>query len=217
MRILEIGAGTGRDSIELAQRGAEVVVLDFSEKSLEIVAALKDELKVSGLRTIRADALQAPFCDGSFDLVFHQGLLEHFRQPMDLLRENYRLIKPGGYCLCDVPQTFHLYTLVKHILIAVNRWFAGWETQYSMSLLRQVMESSGFEVVHTYGDWMRPCFFYRVMRELLLKVGIELPLFPFQGTHYQIWRDRILDRLSTHPLANYTQVSIGVFGRKPAL
>lgn len=214
-RILEVGAGTGRDSIELSERGAEVYVLDFAEQSLRIVAALNNESKVGGLRAVRGDALRAPFRDGSFDLVFHQGLLEHFREPMDLLRDNYRLVKPGGLCLCDVPQTFHIYSLIKHILIAANRWFAGWETQYTMHSLRRLMQSAGFEIVHTYGDWMRPCFFYRVMRELLLKMGIELPRFPFQGTFCQIWRDRVLDYLSTHPFARYTQVSIGVLGRRP--
>ena len=32
-----------------------------------------------------------PFRDGAFEVVFHQGLLEHFRDPRPLLRENARI------------------------------------------------------------------------------------------------------------------------------
>ena len=43
MKILEVGAGAGRDSVELAQRGADVTVLDFSENSLKIISRLKED------------------------------------------------------------------------------------------------------------------------------------------------------------------------------
>ena len=43
------------------------------------------------------DAFALPFADGTFDVVFHQGLLEHFRNPDDLIAENARVLKPGGY------------------------------------------------------------------------------------------------------------------------
>ena len=39
----------------------------------------------------------------------------------------------------DVPQTFHLYTLMKQILIALNRWFAGWETQFTPGELERLL------------------------------------------------------------------------------
>ena len=38
-RILEVGAGSGRDSIELARRGAAVTVIDYVPSSLSVVAA----------------------------------------------------------------------------------------------------------------------------------------------------------------------------------
>lgn len=213
-QVLEVGAGTGRDSAELARRGAEVFVLDLSPASLEIIAGLRHDLGLSNLHLVRGNALRLPFADGAFDFVFHQGLLEHFREPEYLLKENRRVLRPGGYCLCSVPQTIHLFTLVKKILIAMDRWFAGWETQYTLGSLKRLMGSAGFEVVHCYGDWMRPCFLYRVIREMLLKTGIELPRYPFVGTRYQIWKDALLDRLGSQAWAHYTQVGVGVLARR---
>ena len=37
--ILEVGAGTGRDSVALAKSGAEVITLDYSPRSLELIRA----------------------------------------------------------------------------------------------------------------------------------------------------------------------------------
>ena len=216
MKILEVGAGTGRDSAELARMGAQVYVLDFAENSLKIVDGLraKDNL-YENLKLVRGDAFKAPFPDNPFDLVFHQGLAEHFKDSLPLIKENFRILKHGGHCLCDVPQTVHPYTIIKHILIAMDKWFAGWEKQFTMSQLKKLMTDAGFENVYQYGDWMRPNLFYRMAREFCFKLGVELPKYPLQGTAYQKIKDRILDSLESNPLMHYTQLSIGVLGKKP--
>ena len=133
LKVLEVGAGTGRDSAELARLGADVYVLDYAENSLKIVDAIraKDNL-YDNLKLVRGDAFKAPFPDCTFDLVFHQGLAEHFKDSLPLIKENYRILKHGGHCLCDVPQTVHPYTVIKHILIAMDKWFAGWEKQFTI-------------------------------------------------------------------------------------
>lgn len=213
LKILEVGAGTGRDSLELAKAGAQVFILDYSEESLKITRELA--LQAPGnLHLVQGDAFNAPFPSETFDIVFHQGLAEHFKNPLPLLKENARLLKKGGFCLCDVPQTFHLYTVLKQLLIALDKWFAGWETQFTMPQLRKLMKSAGLEVVYEYGDWMRPNLIYRIIREIGFKLGIELPKYPLNKTLYQKWKDELLDTLSRCSISRYTQVCIGVIGRK---
>ena len=216
MKILEVGAGTGRDSAELARLGAQVYVLDFAENSLKIVDALRTSEKLQdNLQLVRGDAFKAPFPDNTFDLVFHQGLAEHFKNSLPLIQENFRILKHGGHCLCDVPQTVHPYTVIKHVLIAMDKWFAGWEKQFTMGQLKQLMKDAGFELTYAYGDWMRPNLFYRMLRELGFKFGVELPKYPLQGSAYQKAKDKVLDSLKSVPLMHYTLLSIGVIGRKP--
>ena len=92
-RILEVGAGSGRDSLHLAGLGARVTILDYSESALAATRRACGEAE--GVELLRGDALALPFPDKSFDVVFHQGLLEHFRDPMPLLLENARVLAPG--------------------------------------------------------------------------------------------------------------------------
>jgi len=123
-RILEVGAGTGRDAVALAEAGADVLTLDYVHGSLGLTLRAADAAGVT-VDPVCGDALGSPFADGTFDVVFHQGLLEHFRDRGPLLRDNIRILKPGGHVIIDVPQTFHYYTLGKKALIAVDRWFAA--------------------------------------------------------------------------------------------
>ena len=140
-RVMEVGAGSGRDLLALARAGAVGVVLDYSPASLELVRRQAREQDVPVL-LVQADALRMPFRDGAFDVVFHQGLLEHFRDPMPLLRENARVTARGGRVIVDVPQTYHPYTLMKQTLIALNRWFAGWETQFTPAGLERLLAAN---------------------------------------------------------------------------
>lgn len=174
--VMEIGAGSGRDLLDLARQGAKGIVLDYSPASLALVQAQAKAQGV-GVMFVQADATRMPFRDGAIDISFHQGLLEHFRDPMPLLNENARVTRSGGRMVVDVPQTVHLYTLMKNTLIVFNKWFAGWETQFTPDQLERLCAATGMEVVRTYGDWMVPGLWYRVMREVLKRgAGIKLPL-----------------------------------------
>jgi len=214
-RVLEVGAGSGRDSLALAADGAATFVLDYSPASLGLV---RDQARARGLTVhmVRADARAMPFRDGTFDVVFHQGLLEHFRQPRPMLEENARVTARGGFVIVDVPQTFHLYTVLKQAMMLVNRWFAGWETQFTPHELERLVTAAGLRVRRTYGEWMVPGLAYRVLRELLKRgLGIALPLEP-RGP---AWWDRgwtaLRARLARRRAALYTCHVIGTVAEKP--
>lgn len=214
-RVLEVGAGTGRDSFPLVQRGAQVVQLDYAQNSLVILKQLSVE---QGLVTtiVCGDTFRLPFRDQTFDIVFHQGLLEHFRIPAArrLLAENIRVLKPGGYLLVDVPQRYHFYTLAKHLLIVLNRWFAGWERSFSIGELNREFKKLGVTPVHSYGEWMVPSFAYRVAREILKKAGLVLPLHPEPIPLLGRVRNALRQFLLRTPLPLLSGISIGVVGRK---
>lgn len=214
-KVLEIGAGTGRDSFPLVEHGAIVYQLDYAENSLRILKKLAEENKTP-VHIIGGDTFRLPFHDGTFDVVFHQGLLEHFRksQAEALLRENIRVLKQGGLLLVDVPQRYHVYTVAKHVLIAVNKWFAGWERSFSVGELKGQLVSLGLTPLYSYGEWMYPSFFYRVSREVGKKIGINLPLYPSLGKFLHTFRSQLRSWLLKTPLPLYSGISIGVVGKK---
>ncbi len=214
-KILEVGSGTGRDSFPLVEYGGEVYQVDYSEHSLQIIKRLAQEQHLS-VRLISSDAFALPFPDRTFDIVFHQGLLEHFRdqEAEQLLKENIRVLKPGGLLLIDVPQRYHIYTIIKHILIFFNRWFAGWEREFSIVELQRVLRTQGLNIIHSYGEWMYPSLFYRAVREVLRKVNVRLPMYPRPIKAVSVLRNRVRSCLWRTPLALYTSISIGVIAKK---
>jgi SAM-dependent methyltransferase len=214
-RVLEVGAGSGRDSLALARAGATALVLDYSPASLELVKAQALALGLPIL-LVRADALASPFRDGTFDIVFHQGLLEHFRDPRPLLAENARITRRGGRVVVDVPQTFHLYTLMKQILIAFGAWFAGWETQFTPAELERLLAGAGLSVKRTYGEWMVPGLAYRVVREVVKRVfGVALPLDPRGPAWWSGAWTSLRRRLARSRLWIHTCHVIGTVAEKP--
>jgi len=207
-----VGAGTGRDGILLARMGASVVSLDYSLASLRMIGS---QLDSSGsVELCCGDAFALPFADATFDIVFHQGLLEHFRNPGDLIAENARVLKPGGLILVDVPQRYHYYTLIKHLLIAVGRWFAGWETEYSAGQLEQLLRKHGFRIVTSYGEWFNPPIWYRMMRRVFAGARIRLPMYPRIFTLFGKLFEPLRRRLLTMRWALYTTVIVGTIGKK---
>ena len=212
--VMEIGAGSGRDLLDLARLGAKGIVLDYSPASLALVKA---QAKAQGIDVmfVQADATRMPFRDGAIDVSFHQGLLEHFRDPMPLLNENARVTAKGGRMVVDVPQTFHLYTVMKNTLIVLGKWFAGWETQFTPDQLERLCAATGMEVVRTYGDWMVPGLWYRVTREVLKRgAGVKLPLHPKGPAFWSNGWDGLRGALGGQRWALYTSHVIGTVARK---
>lgn len=215
LKIIEIGAGTGRTSIELARRGAEVTILDISERSLELARKFAEKAESDTrkrLAYVLADGLAPPLEPESFDILFHQGLLEHFRNPFPLLAANRRLLRPGGLIVVDVPQTFHVYTILKHVQMSLGRWFAGWERQFTPASLARLLRCVGFETLYTYGDWARPSLDYRIHRMTLKKLGINLPMYPRFAV--DSWFSRLAERLRRKRLFLWTVLSIGIIAKK---
>lgn len=213
MYTLEVGAATARDSVSLAEEEALPVALDYSHAALKLAdeAALRNG---SDLLLVCGDANALPFRNESFNLVFHQGVMEHFRNPLPMTKECIRVLKIGGDLLVDVPQTFHVYTILKKTLIAMDAWFAGWETQYTATGLKRYLKGSGLEPWSVYGRFFAPSLAYRIFREILMKLRIRLPLRPVLIPPVHRFRCKVRRRVENSPLGPLAGAVIGVFARK---
>jgi ubiquinone/menaquinone biosynthesis C-methylase UbiE len=96
-RLLEVGCGVGAVLGILGDAFPGIVMsgVDVEERQLEAARAHLAGLGMSAdLR--RADALDLPFADCSFDHVWMMWFLEHVPDPVGALREARRVLVPGG-------------------------------------------------------------------------------------------------------------------------
>ena len=97
-RVLDVAAGTGLVSRELAARTpAQVIALDPSESMLRSGRRENDRADLNGrIAPVLGRAEAIPFPDDAFDAVTFTYLLRYVDDPPAVVRELARVLKPGG-------------------------------------------------------------------------------------------------------------------------
>ena len=96
-KIIDVGCGSGRFTIALAQMGVkEIVGVDLGESGIKIGEEFARKLNLKNIKFIKNDVLSLPFDDESFDFVFSKGVLHHTGNLEKGLDEYHRVMKKGG-------------------------------------------------------------------------------------------------------------------------
>lgn len=120
-RVLEIGAGSGVGNqihFELRHRVGCYVGIDPDANVLK--NPYLDE-------AYQCNCESLPFPDGSFDLVFHCFVAEHFRSPIACNREISRILKRGGLLLFQTPSRYYYPMLAAKM---TPHWFHEFYVQH---------------------------------------------------------------------------------------
>jgi len=109
--VLEIGAGTGTQALELSRRGFTVTAIEVPDSTY------------AGNRVFPItdyDGRRIPLGDASVDVVFSSNVLEHLPDLPQMHREIRRVLKPGGYCVHVLPtHSWRLWTILTALPDAV--------------------------------------------------------------------------------------------------
>jgi glycosyltransferase involved in cell wall biosynthesis/SAM-dependent methyltransferase len=106
--VLEIGGGLGIDLAQFASAGARVTDVDLSAGHL---ALAEEHFRLRGLtgRFIHHDGEELPFADGTFDLVYSNGVIHHTPNTHRMVAEIHRVLRPGGRVIVMVYAENSLY------------------------------------------------------------------------------------------------------------
>lgn len=101
-RILDLCCGTGDMALLLASGnpGASVTAADFSGEMLRVAQRRKNKKDLTNIEFVKCNAEKLPFHNGAFDCVVISFGLKSVADCEQVMREMYRLVRPGGFVYC---------------------------------------------------------------------------------------------------------------------
>ncbi|MFB6097460.1 MAG: class I SAM-dependent methyltransferase [Haloferacaceae archaeon] len=151
--VLEIACGTGRFTVMLAERGADIVGLDISGPMLaqgRVKARTADV--ADHVEFMRGDAARLPFPDDHFDTVFAMRFFHLADTPAKFLAEMCRVSKHQVFF--DTFNDFSTRVLYNDLLPMGSRL-------YSHQEVLGLLEDAGLELEGASHDFVLPYGFYR--------------------------------------------------------
>lgn len=134
--LLDVGTGPGGIPLKLVRRcpGLRAVGID---RSLNMVRAASQSAREQGLADraffLVADARRIAFPDGCFDIVLSNSVLHHLHNPIPVLNEMARLVKPSGMVLLRDLRRPSRLAFALHV---------GWFGRYYSGLMKKLYEDS---------------------------------------------------------------------------
>jgi ubiquinone/menaquinone biosynthesis C-methylase UbiE len=143
--VLDAGCGPGRESMIFHQKGAKVTGVDLSEGLLKVAREKNPEIEF-----VKANFLQLPFNDNTFDGVWSHASLVHLETIDDVqkaLAEFFRVLKRDGIVYIAVKaQTGNEKTAVVSDTLSKHERFFRY---YTSEELTGLLLATGFEMVST--------------------------------------------------------------------
>ena len=152
--VLDMPCGGGRFTRLLSTMGYDVVGGDYS------ASMINTAVKRSGGCYVHGDVFRLPFKSGSFSTILTMRLVFHYFQPVEILAEAHRVLRPGGVYIFD---TLNRYSVRYFIDLAIRLFRREGKRLWFITpkAMKALLESSGFEVVDSDSAYALPSRAYR--------------------------------------------------------
>lgn len=164
-KALDVCCGTADWTLAMGEAvgpNGEVIGLDFSKNMLKVGEKKVEESNFNNVKLVHGNAMELPFPDNTFDYVTIGFGLRNVPDYLQVLREMYRVVKPGGIVVCletsqptlvGYRQLFYFY--FRYVMPFFGKIFAKSYQEYSwlqesardfpgMKELANMFEEAGF-------------------------------------------------------------------------
>ncbi len=154
-RILEVGSGRGDLLERVPGSNGDLYGCDLSEGNIAGCAGRFREAQRE-VFLCHADAESLPYQSDSFDAVYSLSVLWYVPDYRPVIREMFRVAKPGGLVLFDMYNAWHITSLSNHIWRIFCRAMGrelGRTTLATVSSLKAVVDPLSTDY-HMYGNYL---------------------------------------------------------------
>lgn len=156
--LIDIAAGHGYVSVEMAKIGLKVTALDISKESIKNITEYKDSFILNNLKVLHSRAEKVPIASKSADYVVANAILEHIPNEKKAINEWLRIIKPGGRLFVTVPLSLKYIWPFFWIINLVHDRRIGHLRRYD---LESLTNKFGLKVIKVYysGHFLKMIWF----------------------------------------------------------
>ena len=201
-RLLELGCGQGGDAVLLSEVADEVFGVDVSSEGVATARLVANEQLRHNVRFQVAAAEHLPFGDAVFDVVYCKDALHHVADPVRVVSEARRVLKPGGrFIAIEANPLSPQMAMIGLVFYSVDKGVFSNTRKRLMTLLRE----AGLREVRA----VRTEYFPRAIAFYYVSPLSRICWLARSERTYE-WLERGLDRLRVFaPFANYIVLTGG--------
>ena len=148
-RVLEVAAGTGQFTLDLAKRTENLIATDVSSEMVARIAVRIEEQGFTNVVCVTMSAYDLKVRDESIDVVFCANALHVMDQPVQALKEFRRVLKTNGRLIA--PTFMHgvdpVRRAISRTMSVVSPFVA--QTRLDLTQLEQLAVRAGFEIIRS--------------------------------------------------------------------
>ncbi len=171
--VLDVGCATGYLSFKLKEKSCKVIGLEIDPEMAEEAKLYCDKVIVGN-----AEAIELPYKE-YFDVILYADVLEHLRNPLEVLVRFRSYLKQNGYIVVSIPNVANWFVRFSLLFGKFNycskRYTIidlGHLRFFTLKAIGEMLDEAGFKIVH-------------------LDITVDLPglsRFPFIRTLVKLWK-----------------------------